>query len=238
MNLSKSTTQAVGLLVLVVILGAAGFFVVKPQVEGAFSLQDQTAAAKSATQVREIRSNTLAKQSQNLPTLKENVNDLLKEIPSAKNVTDIAGAVIEAMPSTVTLQSFSHGDLDAAVPNFKEPEVSLDPLKPPFSLDKKKVSAAPTKTTDGKPAPTPAPTETKPVVPPLAGAPFILTVTANSYDDLLLFIDTMQNQKRLITVVAVTSSTGTDGVTATIYAYAFAGDNPQITKWESPVKSK
>lgn len=244
MELSKSATQGLGMLALVGVIAAAGMLVVKPQVEEAFSLQSQIQEVKDTTSLREIRLVKLQTESSNLEQLTSDVNDLLLRIPSEKNVTDMAGAVIEAMPPGVYLDSFSHGNIDAKQPEFEEPEVSLIALEPPFELevgtDKPKPSD--TEAEEGEEAAPTAPVkeEEEEAAPPLAGAPFILTVKASSYETLANFIDIMQFQKRLITTTAITSSIDeeTGQVTATIYAYAYTGSNPKIIAWETPAATK
>lgn len=239
MELSKSATQGVGALVLVAVLAAAGFFVVKPQVEDAFALQTKTSDVKAATSIRELRLITLKTQSQNLNELKTQVGDLLLRIPATKDVTGIAGAVVDAMPAGVYLKSFSHGALDGTVPKFVTPAVSLITMKPPLDLTPKKPAAVAAPADGSTPAkPVTPPVDTTPPVPPLAGAPFILTVQASSVESLANFMDIMQYQKRLLTVIAVTSSTNDQGTEATIYAYAFAGSSPQIVAWEKANQPK
>ena len=233
MELSKSTTQGVGALVLVGILAATGFFVVKPQVEEAFSLQKETQSVRDTTAIREIRLIKLETESSNLSQLTADVDDLLLRIPSEKSVTDIAGAIIEAMPPGVYLQSFSHGNIDPTQPSFTAPEVSLKALEPPFQLQTELVTVAPKaeEDEDGNPVVAEPVEEASPA---LAGAPFILTVRASSYETLANFLDIMQFQKRLITTTAITSSIDAESgqVTATIYAYAYTGSTPKIVAWE------
>jgi len=245
MELSKSTTQGLGALALIGVLGAAGFFVVKPQVEEAFSLQTQTQEVRDSTGLREIRLVKLQTESSNLDQLTTDVNDLLLRIPSEKSVTDMAGAVIAAMPPGVYLESFSHGNIDAKQPKFEVPEVSLTALEPPFELVTGTVAPTPTAADkdaeEGDDAAATAPaTPTEEVTPALAGAPFILTVRASSYETLANFIDIMQFQKRLITTTAITSSIddATGQVTATIYAYAYTGSTPKIVAWETAATTK
>lgn len=65
--------------------------------------------------------------------------------------------------------------------------------------------------------------------PAMAGAPFTVDVSISDPEQLMKFIDELQNQTRLITVVGVTSTQGT----ATIYAYAYAGSDALVQKWEA-----
>lgn len=238
MELSKSATQGLGALALVGVLAAAGFLVVKPQIEEAFDLQTQTSDVEAVTDTREIRLVKLETESSNIDQLGSEVDDLLLRIPSSKSVTNIAGAVVESLPAGVYLQSFSHGALDATQPNFEAPVSSLAAFDPPFEL------ADPAEATPVEEAPaeegaegeeTAEATKTDVAADPAkAGAPIIIAVTASSYDTLAEFIDIMQNQKRLITVTTINSSSDGATVQATIYAYAFTGSTPKIVAWETP----
>lgn len=231
MDLSKNTTQGLGALALIGILAAAGFLVVKPQVEEAFAFQTKTSEVKAMTEIREARLVKLETENSNIDELSDEVNDLLLRIPSDKNVTDIAGAVVEALPEGVYLESFSHGDLDPAQPSFKAPVAGLMPMEVPFELLDASVVAAPVPDAEGNIPP--ATTEVA-ALPERAGAPFIITVSASSFESLTSFIDIMQRQKRLIAVTAITASGSDEGAEATIYAYAFTGSTPKIIEWETP----
>ncbi len=239
MELSKNTIKGLGALTLVGIFAASGFFVVKPQIEGAMELSSQTADAEDLNEMRQLRLVKLQTESENIDTLTAEVNDLLLRIPSEKNVTDIAGAVIEAMPPGVRLESFRHGALEVGAPAITLPEASITDTDPFFELvDPNAAPAAPEEDAeegeeDAAPAREPEPTADE-VVPALATAPFILTVRASSYESLTNFIDIMQFQKRLLVVGAVESSAEDGGeINATIYAYAFANNTPAIAEWES-----
>lgn len=65
--------------------------------------------------------------------------------------------------------------------------------------------------------------------PAMAGAPFTIDVSISDTEQLMKFIDQLQNESRLITVASVTTSNGT----ATIYAYAYAGSDALVQKWEA-----
>ena len=224
MQLTKKTTQGLGVVILVAVFAASGLLVIKPQIDNAVSLQDNTSMVTDATAVRQARLVKLKTENANIDKLTNNVNDLLLRIPDSKNVTEIAGAVVNAMPPGVYLDSFSHGPLDPKMPKFTTPLVDLKPLEPPIVLTiVKPLTSGPTKVI-------------VPVIPPLAGAPFILTVRASSFEALSNFIDVMQNQKRLLTVTALTSTSIKGDIQATIYAYAFASSSPQIIKWSATNK--
>lgn len=238
MELSKGATKGIGALTLVAVLAAAGFLVIKPQIDEAIELQSQTAEMRDMTDVREIRLSKLEAEKSNLDALSLEVNDLLLRITSDKKVTDIAGAVVAALPPGVNLESFSHGPLDPAQPNFKTPLVALEAIEAPFTLEKVEAqTSAPAEAAEGEDvveAPVVEPEVAVEVTPAFAGAPFIITVRASSFESLTNFMDVMQYQKRLITVVAVTSGAGDGGIRATIYAYAFASSTPKIVEWETP----
>lgn len=231
MELSKGTIKGLGALTLVVVLAASGFFVVKPQVEAAFALQSDTKEAKQTTEIREIRLAKLEKENSNIDSLSDEVDNFLQRIKSSKEVTDIAGAVVRAIPAGVELLSFSHGEIDTAQPGFTAPGASLTPLKPPFELVQPE---AMTPKADDKEDAAVTPEAT----PALAGAPFVLTVSATSFETLTSFIDAMQNQQRLLNVVGVVSTIGGESASATIYAYAYTGSNSQIEQWENPAPAE
>lgn len=236
MNLDKNTIKGIGLLAFVGVLAASGYFVAKPQIEESFKLMNETQSVVDQTAIREIRLATLQGEKENLPALSEDVNELLTHVPSSKNVTGIAQAVIEAMPPGVQLVKFSHGELVPGAPTFTVPTATLESSDPPFEL-----------ITPGSLAPAPAKKDAEAkdekakdqpaagIVPELATAPFILDVRASGVESLANYLDILQYQDRLITVVAVTSSSQDGGeTTATIYGYAFAGSNAAIQAWENP----
>lgn len=240
MALDKNAIKGIGLLAFVGVLFGSGYFVAKPQIEEAFSLMDETKTVNEATEMRELRLIKLKNESENIDALKTEVNELLKRIPSDKNVTDIAGAVIKALPPGVQLTKFSHGEMVEGGPSYTEPKASLVAGEPPFVLvvpgeGAAGAGASKSKTDEEKSA-APVEDKSKPkAVPAFATAPFILEVTASGTESLANYLDMLQYQDRLITIVSVTSSSTDGGETkATIYGYAFAGSNDQIKAWENP----
>jgi hypothetical protein len=260
MELSKSTVQGIGVLALLGVLAGAGLLVVKPQIESAFELQTEIRTVEDSTELRSIRLTAIQTQSPNLNDLDNEVNSLLEKVPSTKDVGGIAAAVVQALPTGVTLNSFSHGVLKEGGPATVAPESSLVAGEVPLTLeDEAAPAAAPAAgaaPVDGPP-PTAeegaaaegeaaeegaAPAAPAPVdpnnVPAFAGAPFIVVVDAASPEILMTYLDNLQNQDRLITVTAITSTdSGVEGgLQATIYAYAFAGNTPIIAEWEKAQK--
>lgn len=235
MTLDKNAIKGIGLLAFVGVLFGSGYFVAKPQVEEAFSLIAETQSVNDATDMRELRLVKLQSESENIDGLRAEVNELLTRIPSDKNVTDVAGAVIKALPPGVQLTKFSHGEMVEGAPAYVKPESSLAAGEPPFELivpgeaPQKKTPTDDEKTT-------PAPKETgKEVAPEFSVAPFILEVQASGVESLANYLDMLQFQDRLISIVSVTSSSQNEGgTTATIYGYAFAGSTDQIKAWENP----
>lgn len=233
MKLTKNGIRAVGLLVLIGIFAIVGFFVIKPQVESALKLMSDTSAVNDATAIRELRLAELQNESENIDQLRSDVDQLLATIPSAKNVTSVAGAVIDSMPAGVQLKSFSHGDLIPAGPNFAPADISLSGIGTPLNLENEKKTQSekdPAATDDSNTDKQESSVE----VPVFAAAPFIIQVEASRMEVLTEFLDNMQNQDRLITVLATNAGYANGVVDATIYAYAFAGSNPQIEAWENP----
>lgn len=247
MNMSESTIKGVGALVLLGVIAAGSFLVVKPQLEEALSLQSQTTDMKTQTDLRSDRLNLVQVRANEFDTIAEDVDNLLSRITPDKFVTNIAAAVVNALNEDVRLTSFTHGELDPSQPNFTAPKVTIEDLPLPFD-----VSAAPSgggasssespsgdEEAEGAPpsglasSENPAnPGQNSAAVPRLAGAPFVLTVDANSYSALMNYVNSLQVQQRVITVLSVVASTeGDGGVSGTIYAYAFAGSSPAIQEW-------
>lgn len=108
-------------------------------------------------------------------------------------MTDIAGAVVNALPTGVFLESFSHGELDATQPKNEAPEASLISMKPPIEL-KDAAKDKPKASTDDENGEA-KDTKDATAVPAFAGAPFILTVSASSFETLNNFLDVVQTQK-------------------------------------------
>lgn len=241
MALDKNAIKGIGLLAFVGILFGSGYLVVKPQIEESFSLMAETKTVNEATEMRELRLVKLQNENENLEGLKSEVNELLGRIPSDKNVTDIAEAVIKALPPGVQLTKFAHGEMVDGGPTYAEPKASLVPGEPPFVLvvpGEQASSPAPAEDASGDEAEAEkaAPAQDKPKgVAAFATAPFVLEVTASGTESLANYLDMLQYQDRLITIVSVTSSSADGGETkATIYGYAFAGSTDQIKAWENP----
>lgn len=241
MALDKNAIKGIGLLAFVGVLFASGYLVAKPQIEESFSLMSQTQETSNKTEMRQLRLVKLQNENENFEALKTEVDELLKRIPSEKNVTNIAGAVIKAMPPGVQLVKFSHGEIVEGSPTYEVPLSSLIGDEPPFELV---VPGSSTGASTEKPAvddaeetvPAPDKKEDKTgVTPEFASAPFILEVSTSGVESLTNYLDMLQYQDRLISIVSVTSSSEDGGETkATIYGYAFAGSNAAIKAWETP----
>lgn len=235
MNLNQGTIKAIGSLTLLAVIAAGSFLVVKPQLEEAMSLQSQTTDMKTQTSLREDRLIIVQTRADEFDSLAEQVDFLLGRVTPDKNVTDIAGAVVNALIPGIDLMSFSHGELDPTQPKYSPPAVTLKDFPIPFDLSKPSGGgAASSSSSAGASSVNPAnPGETGGnTVPKLAAAPFVLTVVAQDYQTLMNFVNVLQSQKRVITVLSVSSNMDGNGtVQATIYAYAFAGSSPEIQQW-------
>lgn len=232
MALDKNAIRGIGLLAFVGVLAASGFFVAKPQIEEGFKLASETADVNQATSTREVRLVKLQNEKENMAGLSEEVDGLLGKIPSDKKVSGIAEAVIQSMPAGVQLLTFSHGDLVAGPPPYASPKVALSSPPAPFTLTSPGAAASETDDEE-KDSTTAKPAEEG--TPAFALAPFTVTVSASSVESLTEYLDILQNQDRLVSVVSVTSTgMGAGETTATIYGYAFAGSTEQIKAWENP----
>lgn len=242
MALGKDTIKGLGALAVLGVFAAGGFFGVKPFVEQAFVYQSETKQTQEKNDMREIRLAKLTKESENMESLSKEVDSLLVQIPSSKDVSGIARAAIQALPEGVTIKAFTHGYLDPEQPAYVAPEVTLVALQPPFILvpvteadpnspapvteeaaaadEEKKAAAAP----DEKASPESI---------PLAAAPVQVEVSATNLEALNKYMDNLQQQSRLITVMGVVASADSEnGVTATVYLFSFTGETQAILDWE------
>jgi len=130
MNLSKSTLQGVGALVVLGVLAAAGFFVVKPQVGEAFELQTKTANAQQAAELRQLRLNQLNKTAKDGGKVLGKTIESLVSIPERRDATEIERSVVAALDGNSSkLASFQYGTMDPTQPAYKAPTLSLKPLE-------------------------------------------------------------------------------------------------------------
>lgn len=150
MELSKSAIQGVAALAIVGVLAAAGFLVVKPQLNQGFDLLSKTSSVNSQTDAEKARIAKLNTVANDGDAVLEDTLKSLQSIPQRQDVTDIAKSVINALNDPTQLTSFKYGSLDSTKLEFKAPPLTLTPSE---SIDSDLSSGANVGATDtGAPA--------------------------------------------------------------------------------------
>lgn len=214
MALSKKTIQAIGVGLSSVFILTTGFLVVSPLNNSTNENKELLENEKIITLQNNLKLATLKKGVSGLDETKEFVEDFLESAPKDKDIESASRSISKALVSGVSIKSFSFGG-EQNIDKIEIPKATLDEYKPPFSLD------TPATGSDGK---------EKESLDSFHRMPMQVTVTANSYNDLSKYLDSLAEQKRLIYVVGVNSNkggvAGSDGsIEATVYSYAYIYSN-------------
>jgi len=226
MALSKTSIQGIGVALSAAVLAVTGLFIAKP-------LYDSTNETKTTLEEQKIvtisKTGKLAEVEKGVDNLEETqkfVDDFLVSAPNNKDVESASRAISEALISGVSISSFTFG----AEENIKESEVpkaTLGEFTPPMELSAG--AAAPEAPAEGEATGEDGKKES---LETFHRMPMQITVSADSYKKLSEYVDKLADQKRLVNIVGVSStsvaeSAGMDGkdsgerVEATIYAYSF-----------------
>lgn len=153
-------------------------------------------------------------------------------VPKSMDIESASRAIAASLPSGVKLESFNFSPVQK-VATVKSNPLSIAGFKAPTEFAAAAPGAAPAEKAE-KAAVDEAGSEKTALGPgekgtdPQAGVsgfnrvPFTIEVSADSYQALARYLDSLEEQPRLMTVLSVDSSRS-DSVTAKIYAFAFAG---------------
>lgn len=212
MAMGKNAITGIGAVVAIGLLAGAYFGVAAPLI--AINSTTETELA-SAEQIGDSLTAKLARFAggENDETRKatQTMDEFNSYVSETLDIESASRAIAASLPAGVKLESFSFGDAQA-VSTLSDAPVSIGSFTPP---------------TDFEAASEGATAETTAVDPsaPLSGfnrVPYTIKVSAGSYGELADYLNSLSQQPRLMSVVSVDSARA-ETVTATIYAYAFAG---------------
>lgn len=232
MAIGKNTVNAIGVVAAASILAGAWFGAASPLLDQKKEAETQMAQAEI---IGKGYSNKLSSfQGDKNRTIEEasrTIGNFQSLVSKTIDIESASRAIAKSLPSGVTLTSFDFVSAQS-VSKLSSSPLSISGYSAPseFSGTSKPKTEKAQNQTD---AVTEAGSSTsstagpKAVDPnaPIVGfnrIPFTIKVTANSYDDLAKYLDKLRSQPRLMNVVSVDSSK-TENVSATIYAFAFAG---------------
>lgn len=232
MAMGKNTVNAIGAVAAASILAGAWFGAASPLLNQKKEAESQMVQAEA---IGKGYSNKLSgfqgDKNRTIEEASRTIGNFQSLVSKSIDIESASRAIANSLPSGVTLSSFDFGSAQS-VAKLKSAPMTIDGYSAPseFSSTSKPKSAKAQNETDTV-AEAGGSTETasgpKAVDPnaPITGfnrVPFTIKVTANSYDDLAKYLDKLKSQPRLMNVVSVDSSK-TENVSATIYAFAFAG---------------
>lgn len=223
-TLSKTSIQGIGVTLSVAVLAVTGLFIAKPLYDSTNETKITLEEQKMVTVSKTGKLAQLEKGVENIEETQKFVDDFLVSAPNNKDVESASRAISKALISGVKISSFTFG----AEENIKESEVpkaALGEFTPPMELSDAAAGAeAPAEGEatgeDGK----------KEALETFHRMPMQITVNADSYKKLSEYVDKLADQKRLVNIVSVSSTSGAAGiegessggsVEATIYAYSF-----------------
>lgn len=221
-TLSKTSIQGIGVTLSVAVLAVTGLFIAKPLYDSTNETKITLEEQKMVTVSKTGKLAQLEKGVENIEETQKFVDDFLVSAPNNKNVESASRAISKALISGVKISSFTFG----AEENIKESEVpkaALGEFTPPMELS----DAAPAAPAEGEAT---AEGEKKEALETFHRMPMQITVNADSYKKLSEYVDKLADQKRLVNIVSVSSTSGAAGVEgessggsveATIYAYSF-----------------
>lgn len=217
-TLSKTSIQGIGVTLSVAVLAVTGMFIAKPLYDSTNETKITLEEQKMVTVSKTGKLAQLEKGIENIEETQKFVDDFLVSAPNNKDVESASRAISKALISGVKISSFTFG----AEENIKESEVlkaALGEFTPPMELSDAAAGAE-----------APAEGEKKEALETFHRMPMQITVNADSYKKLSEYVDKLADQKRLVNIVSVSSTSGAAGVEgessggsveATIYAYSF-----------------
>lgn len=217
MALQKTSIRALGVLSSIAVAAGCAFFVVSPLMDQADDSREQLAQTQVATKAKEKRLSELKEGSNNLEAVKSEVDTFQSVIPKFRDVESASRSISQATAdsSGISLISFKFG-AEENVEALKEPTTSLDGIQPPFEDVE---SQAEVSSKDD---------EEEATLDVFRRVPLIISVQANSYNELAAYLDNLAHQKRFLAIASVKSSGGTssfsDGaspLSVTIYGYSY-----------------
>lgn len=211
MNLSKTSMKGLGILVSGVLLAGTGVFMINPLIEQRAESLEELKSLKMITETKKENLTRLAAGAVNFEEASQVGSKFLRQIPKSKNIESASRAISEALVPGVSITSFTFSSEEPAKKN-ELPPVSLQAYTPPTSFA---VSDAPAASSSAEVKPSAGSKST------LNRLPMTITVSADSYQKLSSYIDSLAKRDRLLSVISI-SAKGKDGkVAADIYAYAF-----------------
>lgn len=142
-----------------------------------------------------------------------NTAELFRSLVSESiDIESASRAIASALPSRVRLDSFNFGAAQQ-VASLENVPLTIGGYTPPTEFGGGEGAATGEGTTAVDPS------------APISGfnrIPFTIKVTADSYDDLASYLNSLAEQPRLMSVVSIDTSRA-DTISATVYAFAFAG---------------
>lgn len=232
MAIGKNTVNAIGAVTATAILAGAYLGVAAPLLEDKKSNETQMIQAESmgkgyANKLSEFKGG----KSQAVEEATKTMNVFQRLVTKSIDVESASRAIAASLPSGVSLVSFDFGSAQS-VSKMSGSAMNIGGYAAPseFSGTSKGKTPKAQNQSDavtnagGSTDKTAGPKAIDPNAP-IVGfnrIPFTIKVSANNYDDLAKYLDEISNQSRLMNVVSVDSSR-TDKVSATIYAFAYAG---------------
>jgi len=239
MAMGKTGLNAVGGLIAAVIVAGGCFGIALPVLNGKANAEQELSSSR---QLGETYTKKLTELSSGVtdPSQGQSVavslDEFKKLVPGSMDIESASRAIASALPSGVKLTGFNFGTAQP-VASVELDKPALDGFKVPTGFGEDASSAAASTSSSAGPSTGEASADPSAGTPGTASTagpstsgssnsggftriPFTITVSADSYDGLADYINSLSNQPRLLSVISV-SAARTESVTATVYAYAF-----------------
>ncbi len=214
MAMGKNTITGIGVAIAASLLVGSYFGVAAPLI----AINSTTAT--ELEQAEQLGNNYVAKlarfaggESEEIRSALQTTDEFNSYVSETLDIESASRAIAASLPSGVKLDSFNFGAAQS-VSALADAPVSIGAFTPPAEFGASAEGG-------GEAAAGAAVDPTA----PLSGfnrVPYTIKVSAGSYSELAEYLNSLSRQPRLMSVVSVDSSIS-EGVTATIYAYAFAG---------------
>lgn len=240
MAMGRRTVNSLGALGVAVILGGAYFGVAAPIIASKNSVSVELQQAESLSSSYESKLTSFKNgESEEAKSAKATMALFDGLVPTSINIESASRAIAASLPQGVTLDSFDFKPAQQ-VASLDAPALTIDAFVAPkeFTADTTAVApaaAAPEGKKEQDTAAAATGTDTGSTAAASTGAvdpnapisgferiPFTITVSADDYSSLSEYLNSLSDQPRLMSVVSV-DSTRSEKVSATIYAFAFAG---------------